>query len=307
MNSPLLNIAVKAARQAGRIILRQMERLDRVTVERKGHNDFVSAVDRMAEEAIIDIVHHLYPSHRIIAEESGEHPGQPPAETAAPKSERKPGQKSSTKSESKSAQKPVRAADRECEWIIDPLDGTANYLHGHPQFAVSIAVRCGGRLEHGVVFDPLRDELYTASRGQGAHLNSRRIRVTGQDKLARAMLATGFPFRRSANFEPWMRAFEALLPRVSDMRRGGSSALDLAYVAAGRLDGFWESGLACWDIAAGSLLVREAGGLVADFDGAQKFLENGQIVAANPKIFNDILVAASASIGAAETPPAQTG
>ena len=268
--SPVLNIAIKAARRAGKTILRYLDRLDRVVVEKKGRNDFVSAVDRMAEEDIIDTIHSLYPNHGIVAEERGgelavsDHPDY-----------------------------------REIQWIIDPLDGTANYLHGHPQFAVSIAARQNGELQHAVIFDPLRDEMYTASRGTGAQLNNRRIHVTHQNKLARSLLATGFPHKyqdkNRADFDLWMHSFQTLLPKVSDMRRGGSAALDLAYVACGRLDGFWEPGLEAWDIAAGSLLVREAGGLVADFQGAQNFFETGEVIAANRLIFNELLMIVSAS------------
>lgn len=267
--NPILTIAVKAARRAGKTILRYMDRLDRVAVEQKGHNDFVSEVDRMAEEDIIDTIHSLYPNHGIVAEERGGELSDDPAH-------------------------------RECEWIIDPLDGTANYLHGHPQFAVSIAVRQNGQLQHGVVFDPLRDEMYTASRGQGAQINNRRIHVTHQDKLERALLATGFPYKHRADFDPWMRSFQALLPRVTDMRRCGSAALDLAYVACGRLDGYWEPGLEAWDIAAGSLLVREAGGLVADFQGQQNFLHTGQVIAANRLIFNELMIVVTTKAGAVQ-------
>ncbi len=264
---PILNVAVKAARRAGRIILRYLDRLDRVSVEQKGRNDFVSEVDRMAEEDIIETIHFLYPNHAIVAEESG-------------------GELSGDSGDSGNS---GDSNHKEFEWIIDPLDGTANYLHGHPQFAVSIAVRQNGRLAHGVVFDPLRDEMYTASRGQGAQLNNRRIRVTYQDKLERSLLATGFPYKHRADFEPWMRDFQTLLPKVADVRRCGSAALDLAYVACGRLDGYWEPGLEPWDIAAGSLLVREAGGLVADFQGKQDFLKTGQVIAANRMIFNELM------------------
>ena len=257
--NPVLNVAVKAARRAGKTILRYMDRLDRVSVEKKGRNDFVSEVDRMAEADIVETIHARYPNHGIIAEERG-------------------GELSGD------------SDHREFEWIIDPLDGTINYLHGHPQFAVSIAARQNGRLQHAVVFDPLRDEMYTASRGQGAQLNNRRIRVTRQNKLARSLLATGFPYKHRADFEPWMRSFETLLPRVTDLRRCGSAALDLAYVACGRLDGYWEPGLEAWDVAAGSLLVREAGGLVADFQGTQNFLETGHIIAANRMLFNELML-----------------
>ena len=265
--NPLLTVAVKAARRAGRTILRHIDRLERIAVEQKGRNDFVSEVDRMAEDDIVGLIQSRYPNHRIVAEERG----------------------------GELAPAPGR---EEVEWIIDPLDGTTNYLHAHPHFAVSIAARHNGEVRHAVIFDPLRDEMYTASRGQGAQLNSRRIRVTGQRRLEHCLLATGLHYRGAAQFERWLRCFKALIPRVIDVRRCGSAALDLAYVACGRFDGYWQSGLAPWDIAAGCLLVREAGGLVADFQGMQNFLETGQVIAANRVIFNDLMV-----IIAAETDP----
>lgn len=259
--NPLLTIAIKAARHAGGILLRHVDRLDGIAVEQKGRNDFVSEVDRMAEDDIVDTIRARYPNHKIVAEERG-------GEIATE----------------------VDDAD-EVEWIIDPLDGTANYLHRHPQFAISIAARVGGELHHGVVFDPLRNELYTASRGQGAQLNNHRLRVSQLTTFDRAIIATGFPFKHTnaSDFDLWMQTFHALMKRVADMRRGGSAALDLAYLAGGRLDGYWESGLSAWDIAAGALLVREAGGFVADFDGQQNFLHNGQIVAANANLFSELL------------------
>ena len=270
--NPILNLAVKAARRAGKIILRYMDRLDRVSVEQKGHNDFVSEVDRMAEQDIIETIHHLYPNNHIIAEERGGELSTDPGHD-------------------------------QVEWIIDPLDGTINYLHKHPQFAVSIAARQNGRLQHAVIFDPLRDEIYIASRGQGAQLNNRRIHVTHQPRLDRSLLATGFPFRNPEDFDPWMNIFKALLPEVTDIRRCGSAALDLAYLACGRLDGYWESGLGPWDIAAGSLLVREAGGLVADYQGNQNFLATGEVIAANQMIFNELMViVANASAAPAKQP-----
>ncbi len=257
--NPLLHVAVKAARRAGKTILRYRERLDQVLVTQKGRNDFVSQVDRMAEADIIDTIQAHYPSHAIVTAE-------------------------------RDAQLSADPAQAECEWIIDPLDGTLNYLHSNPQFAVAIAARQQGQLQHAVIFDPLRDELYSASRGQGAHLNNRRIRVTQQSQLARALLATGFSYQNPAALDPWLRHFKTLLLRAADIRRGGSAALELAYVACGRLDGYWQSGLAPWEIAAGSLLVREAGGLTADFQGQQDFLHNGQVVAANQMIFNHLMV-----------------
>ncbi len=256
--NPILTLAVKAARRAGNIILRYMDRLDQIVVEQKGPNDFVSEVDRMVEEDIIDTIHYLYPNHSIVAEESG-------------------------------GQLCDDSEQQEMEWIIDPLDGTANYLHGHPHFAVSIAARQNGQVQHGVIFDPLRDEMYTASRGQGAQINNRRIRVTHKNTLVHSLLATGFPHKHHADYEQWMHTFQTLLPQAIGMRRCGSAALDLAYVACGRLDGYWEPGLGAWDIAAGSLLVREAGGLVADFQGGQDFLQSGQVIAANQMIFSELM------------------
>ena len=292
---PILHVAVRAARRAGKIIVRHGERLERVHVREKGRNDFVSEVDRMAEDEIVEAVRRAYPRHRILAEErasDGEIENADEKDRAEKNvREKTPPEKNVREktSDKKPDKKSPQKISDDMEWIIDPLDGTANYLHGHPHYAVSIAVREAGRLQHAVILDPLRDELFTASRGGGAHLNERRIRVTGQRKLARAMLATGFPFREHADVDAFMRRFRELLPRVSDMRRAGSAALDLAYVACGRLDGYWEPGLAAWDIAAGALLVREAGGLVADFSGGQDFLESGEVVAANRYLFNELL------------------
>jgi myo-inositol-1(or 4)-monophosphatase len=234
--------------------------LDRLEYSSKGRNDYVSQADVEAERAVLDVLTRAYPDHGIIAEESGEREGS------------------------------------EYTWIIDPLDGTTNFLHGFPMFAVSVAVKRAGVLEHGVVYDPLHDEMFTASRGEGAQLNGKRIRVSTTRKLAPSLLGTGFPFRDLAIIEPWMRSFQSLLPKTSGIRRAGAAALDLAYVAAGRLDGFWEFGLKPWDMAAGALLIREAGGLVADVSGGQDFLESGNLVSANPLIFEEFrkIVARSA-------------
>lgn len=245
---PALNTAVKAARRAGKIIVRSFDRGDTLSVGRKGFNDYVSEVDRAAEEEIIEVLHHGYPDHGILAEESGEQSG------------------------------------GDYQWIIDPLDGTTNFLHGFPQFAVSIALRHKDRLEQAVVFDPLRDELFTASAGGGAHLNSRRIRVSRARKLDQALLGTGFPFRSMQHLESALRTLKELLPRTSGVRRPGAAALDLAYVACGRLDGFWETGLKPWDLAAGCLLIRESGGLVSDLDNRNDYLDSGSVVAGNPHI-----------------------
>ncbi len=252
---PMLNIAVRAARGAGNIIVRHYDRLDQLAVQTKEHNDFVSEVDRQAEQEIIHTLRKAYPSHGILAEESG-----------------------------------VQEGD-EYQWIIDPLDGTTNYLHGFPQFAVSIALRHKGRLEQAVVYDPLRQELFTASRGSGAMLNDRRIRVTAHRHLDGALLGTGFPFKSQQHLDAYLDMFRALFPQTAGIRRAGSAALDLAYVAAGRLDGFWEIGLNIWDMAAGVLLIQEAGGLSADLVGGHDHLKHGHIVAANPKLFPAILKA----------------
>lgn len=250
---PMLNTAVSAARLAARIILMHFDHLDRLKISTKGRYDFVTEVDREAESAILDTILKTYPDHSILAEESGEISG------------------------------------NEYKWIVDPLDGTTNYIHGYPQFSVSIAIQKDDRLEHAVIFDPLRDELFTASRGEGARLNDRRIRVSGIQRLDRALLGTGFPFAAIKQIDPWLKTFRTLLLKTSGIRRSGSASLDLAHVAAGRFDGFWELSLKSWDMAAGVLLVREAGGLVSDFEGGQDFLASGNIVAANSAVFNELL------------------
>jgi len=250
---PTLNIAVRAARSAGNVIIRNLGRLDSLAIHTKDRNDFVTEVDQKAEQEIIYTLRKAFPDHGILAEESG-----------------------------------LREGD-DYQWIIDPLDGTTNFLHGFPQFAVSIALRHKGRLEHGVVYDPLRQELFTASRGAGAMLNDRRIRVTKRKSLDGALLGTGFPFKAQQHLETYLDMFRALFPNTAGIRRPGSAALDLAYVATGRLDGFWEIGLNIWDMAAGVLLIQEAGGLSSDFLGGHSYLENGNLVAGNPKVFTDIL------------------
>lgn len=260
---PALNIAIKAARKAGSLILRRMDRIDTQNVALKGKNDYVSDVDRQAESEIVAVLRKAYPSHAILAEEGGQQAGD------------------------------------EYQWIIDPLDGTTNYLHGFPQFAVSIALTHRGRLEEAVVYDPLREELFTASRGVGAFLNDRRIRVTQLKGLEGALLGTGFPFRQQQHLTAYVEMFKALHNGTAGIRRAGSAALDLAYVASGRLDGFWEIGLSRWDMAAGVLLIREAGGMVCDFAGGDDFLDTGNIVAGNPKVFTAILHAITPHL----TPP----
>jgi myo-inositol-1(or 4)-monophosphatase len=246
---PILNVATTAATRAGNIISRQFQQADRLTIESKGENDFVSEVDRMAEKDIIQTIRKYYPSHAILGEESG-----------------------------------FMGDDDEYLWIIDPLDGTTNFLHGLPQFSVSIAVLHRGKLAHGVVFDPLRQEMFSASKGAGAQMNNRRIRVTEQRTLAGSLLATGFPFRDFDHLDVYMDTLKAFMPQTAGIRRAGSAALDLAWLAAGRVDGFWEFKLSSWDIAAGARIVQEAGGLVCDFAGGENYLNSGNIMAANPKL-----------------------
>lgn len=259
MHQPIVNIALRAAQAAGRVIEQALVRGAPLTVESKGQNDFVTVVDRAAEAAIVDVIRKNYPRHNILTEESGF--------IAA------------------------EGGESDTTWIIDPLDGTTNFIHGFPHFAVSIGVRVRDRLEHAVVYDPMRKEEFTASRGRGAQLNERRIRVTDRKSLEGALIGTGFPFR--AEQMPYMPNYLAMFGDVArqtaGIRRPGSAALDLAYVAAGRMDGFWEFGLKEWDMAAGCLLIAEAGGLVSDFNGADKYLDSGHIVGGNPKVFKALL------------------
>jgi myo-inositol-1(or 4)-monophosphatase len=247
---PMLTIAVRAARTAGDIIVRSMDRVDLLTITPKGRNDFVSEVDRQAEREIIHTLQKAYPTHAFLGEESGR---QGPAKT-------------------------------DFVWVIDPLDGTTNFLHGFPQFCVSIALIHRGRIEKGVIYDPLRQELFTAARGAGASLNNRRIRVSKQSGLKGALLGTGFPFKDQRHVEAYLGMMRDLMKDTAGIRRAGSAALDLAYVAAGRLDGFWEIGLKKWDMAAGLLLIQEAGGIVTDLEGKDKFFESGNVLTANPKL-----------------------
>ncbi len=252
---PMINIAVRAARNAGRIILRYYERTESLHVDEKSRNDFVSEVDRQAEQVIIKELRNKYPSHAILGEESGRHKGD------------------------------------DYQWVIDPLDGTTNYLHGLPQFAVSIALKHRGRLEHGLVYDPLREEMYTASRGAGAQLNDRRLRVSQRIDLEGALLGTGLPFRDQRFIKEYLGMLEALMKDSAGIRRPGSAALDFAYVAAGRTDGFWELGLSEWDFAAGALLVREAGGVVSDISGGDRYLETGNVITGGFKVHAAMLKA----------------
>ena len=252
---PMLNIAVRAARKAGGIINRAAL-AGGLNVRSKRAKDYVTQVDQAAEEAIIGIVKNAYPEHGFLAEESG-------------------------------------AADTHAEyiWIIDPIDGTTNFIHGFPQYCTSIGIQHRGVLTHAVVYDPVANELFTASKGRGAFLNDRRMRVTPLTKLGEALIGTGFPFKEVTRLDLYMRQLGTMMKTCSGVRRAGAAALDLAYVACGRLDGFWELGLSPWDMAAGALLIQEAGGLVGDAKGDQTYLESGDIVAATPKIFPALLEA----------------
>ena len=256
---PMLNIALRAARGAGELILRSMERLDALSVNEKDAKDYVTEIDRASESSIIAALRKAYPTHGILGEESGLQAGE--------------------------------GEGADYLWIIDPLDGTTNFIRGVPHFAVSIACKYRGRLEHAVVLDPVRQEEFTASRGRGAALNGRRIRVSNRKSLEGALLGTGFPFRDNQidNLDSYLNMFRHLVAPPADIRRAGAASLDLAYVAAGRYDAFWEFGISEWDMAAGALLIQEAGGLVSDFNGGHQFLERGQIVAGNPKCFKSVL------------------
>ena len=254
---PMLNIAVKAARRAGSIINRATRNLDIVAVKEKAANDFVSEVDRAAEESIIRMLHEAYPGHAILAEESG------------------------------------ASGESEYQWIIDPLDGTTNFLHGFPQYAVAIALRHRGIVTQAVIYDPARNDLFTASRGHGAYVNDQRMRVSKRDTLKASLLGTGFPFRQLEHLDVYLATLRHMMSNAAGVRRTGAATLDLAYVAAGRLDGFWEFGLSPWDMAAGALLITEAGGLVGDLSGENRYLETGNIIAGNPKVFVELLKAIS--------------
>ena len=253
---PMLNIAIKAARSAGSIINRAALDLEAVKVGTKGPNDFVSDVDRKAEEIIIQTLLEAYPGHGILAEESG----------------REHGAKSS-----------------EYVWIIDPLDGTTNFLHGFPVYAVSIALAFRGQVQQAVVYDPTRNDLFFASKGRGAFLNDRRLRVSRRLRIADCLIGTGFPFRKGDNFKRYVKMFEEVMQSCAGLRRPGAAALDLCYVAAGYYDGFFETGLSPWDVAAGSLMVTEAGGLIGNFTGESDYLYQREVVAGNPKIYGQLV------------------
>ncbi len=247
---PMLNIAVRAARAAGSIIVRGFENRDDLETQIKGANDYVTKVDKEAERAIINKIQQSFPNHTFLGEETGETDG----------------------------------SETEYQWVIDPLDGTTNFIKGIPHFCVSIALLHKGRLDQAVIFDPIRGELFTASRGQGAQLNGYRIRASKAKDLNETILATAFPFKDKKQFGEYALSLNKIFQECGDIRRGGSAALDMAYVAAGRHDGYWERGVKPWDIAAGELLVREAGGLVTDFKGGNDPLYAGEIVAGSVKV-----------------------
>lgn len=250
----MLNTAIKAARSAGSIINRGAQNLDVLNVQQKSINDYVSEVDHAAEAAIIQTILAAYPNHSILGEESG-----------------------------------AQGDNAEYLWIIDPLDGTTNFLHGFPQYAVSIGLMHRGVLDQAVVYDPARNDLFTASKGRGAYLNDKRIRVSKRTRLQECIIGTGFPFRDFSNLDTYLAMFKGMALTTSGIRRPGAAALDLAYVAAGYYDGFWEIGLSKWDVAAGALLITEAGGLIGDFEGNESWFETGNIVGGNPKIFGQML------------------
>jgi myo-inositol-1(or 4)-monophosphatase len=246
----MLNVAVKAARRAATIINRASLNLERLQIDRKQHNDFVTEVDKAAEEAIIETLNEAYPNHGFLAEESGE-----------------------------------LLNNSDHIWIIDPLDGTTNFIHGFPQYAISIALSVNGVLQQAVIYDPNRDELFSASKGAGAYVDRRRLRVASQIKLENALIGTGFPYRQDQDVDQYLKIFAEMTRQCAGLRRPGAASLDLAYVAAGRYDGFFESELKPWDMAAGALIITEAGGLVGNYRGEEGFLESGEIMAGNPRIF----------------------
>jgi myo-inositol-1(or 4)-monophosphatase len=262
---PMLTIALRAARKAAELIERSFERLDTLTIETKSPNDFVTEVDKAAEKEIIYHLRKAYPDHSIRGEEGGMQPGKNP----------------------------------DYEWVIDPLDGTTNFIHGMPHFAVSIACKYKGQLEHAVVLDPIKREEFTASRGRGAMLNGRRIRVSSRRNFDGALIGTGIPFSGYAlqHIGPYLACVQEIAGQTAGIRRAGSAALDLAYVAAGRFDAFWEMNLNEWDIAGGLLLVKEAGGLVSDFNGGSNYLETGHVVCGGPKVFKSTLQVVQKHLG----------
>jgi myo-inositol-1(or 4)-monophosphatase len=253
---PMLNVAIKAARAAGAIINRAALDVEAVRVSQKQVNDFVTEVDHASEQTIIETLLTAYPGHGILAEESGNTHG---------------------------------ARDSEFVWIIDPLDGTTNFIHGFPVYCVSIALAVKGKMEQAVIFDPSRNDLFTATKGRGAYMNDRRLRVSKRIRLNECLLSTGFPFRQGDDFNAYLSMMGDVMQRTAGLRRPGAAALDLAYVAAGFCDGFFETGLQPWDVAAGSLLVTEAGGLVGNFTGESNFLEQKECLAGSPKIYAQLV------------------
>src|SRR6187402_2310361 len=253
---PMLNVAVKAARAAGAIINRAALDVEAVRISQKQVNDFVTEVDHASERVIIETLLTAYPGHGILAEESGTEHG---------------------------------AKDSDYVWIIDPLDGTTNFIHGFPVYCVSIALAVKGKVEQAVIYDPSRNDLFTATKGRGAYMNERRLRVSKRTQLKECLISTGFPFRPGDNFNVYLRMMADVMQRTAGLRRPGAAALDLAYVAAGFTEGFFETGLSPWDVAAGSLLVTEAGGLVGNFSGEANFLEQKECVAGNPKIYAQLV------------------
>lgn len=268
MRKPALNIAIAAARKAAAVILRHTHRPEAVAVSEKSQFDFVSEVDKQAEQEIVREIKRGYPDHAIWAEESG------------------------------------RSGHSRYVWVIDPLDGTSNFLRGFPHFSISIGMMEDGVMQHGVVYDPVRDELFTASRGGGAYLNDRRIRCAQKLGMAGAMIATGLPFRQRPRLAAQLRMIKALLEDGEDLRRTGSAALDLAYVACGRLDGYFEYGLQPWDMAAGALLLREAGGVCLDFDGNDGWFESGNVIAGNLKVAAAMVARIKPLVGSRRAAPA---
>lgn len=254
---PLLTIATRAARSAGQIIERQAQQLDSIKIEQKAKNDFVSEVDKLSEQEIIEHIHKAYPDHAILCEESGL----------------------------------LNDGKTDTQWIIDPIDGTTNFIHGFPQYAISIACQVKGKLEIGLVYNPKTDELFTATRGEGAMLNNRRIRVSQRLNLDGALIGVGIPFSPDRDFDGYLSQLRKFMGKPAGIRRAGAAALDMAFVASGRLDAYWEEQLKPWDVAAGILLVKEAGGLVGDFKGGNTSLESGEIVCGNPKIYQSVLEA----------------
>jgi len=253
---PMLNVAIKAARAAGAIINRAALDVEAVRVSQKQVNDFVTEVDHASEEAIIETLLTAYPGHAIWGEETGRTRG---------------------------------AQDSDHVWIIDPLDGTTNFIHGFPVYCVSIALAVRGKVEQAVIYDPSRNDLFTATKGRGAYMNERRIRVSKRTQLSQCLISTGFPFRQGDNFPAYLAMMSDVMQRTAGLRRPGAAALDLAYVAAGFTDGFFETGLSPWDVAAGSLLVTEAGGLVGNFTGESDFLEQKECLAGAPRIYGQLV------------------